>query len=224
MARCSFHTARTQSNRSAEFVTNHLLRTLRAFLLAALAFGAPCAAAATPAETLIAGNIQTGLGILGNAQLTVADRKAQFESFLLGITDMKRIALFTLGSHAQSASAADKDAFVAAFQTYAVAVYQSYFARYSGQTLTVVRSYERAPGDFIVVTNMIAPRDSGAQAPLEVDFRVRTDGERPQIVDFSVAGMWLALAERDDFSAVLAQSKGDVPALTAHLQAVARHY
>ena len=32
------------------------------------------------------------------------------------------------------------------------AVYQSYFARYSGQSLTVLRSSERGPGDFIVTT------------------------------------------------------------------------
>lgn len=204
-------------------MTDKFLRSLRAALAAALIFGGASGAMAaqTPAETLIAGNIQTGLGILGNKQLTPADRKAQFETFLLGITDMKRIALFTLGPSAATVSAADKDAFVAAFQAYAVAAYQSYFARYSGQTLTVVRSSQRAPGDDIVVTNLVDPRASG-QAPLEVDFRVRSDGAKPQIVDFSVGGMWMALAQRDEFGAVLAQNKGSVPALTAQLRGMAR--
>lgn len=204
-------------------MTKRFLRSagLMAALTLSLAGGAK---AATPSETLIAGNIQTGLGILGDKQLSAAERKAQFQTFLLGITDMKRIALFTLGASAAGASAADKDDFVAAFQAYAVAVYQSYFARYSGQTMTVLRSTERAPGDVIVVTQLAGPGVS-AGAPLEVDFRVRSEGGgKPQIVDFSVAGIWLALSQRDDFSAVLAQNKGNVPALTAQLRKVAQQY
>lgn len=202
-----------------------ILHGLRAGVVAALSLGTASAnaAAATPAETLIADNIQTGLSILGNRQLTPADRKVQFQAFLLGITDMKRIALFTLGPYASKASDAEKDAFTVAFQTYAVTVYQSYLARYSGQTLVVVRSSERVPGDDIVVTHLADPRGS-AQAPLEVDFRVRSQDGIPQIVDLSVGGVWLALAERDDFAAILAQNKGNVAALTARLQSVTRGY
>jgi ABC-type transporter MlaC component len=71
---------------------------------------------------------------------------------------------------------------------------------------------------------MIDTRDHSGQPPLEIDFRVRTDSAKPEIVDFSIAGIWLALAERDDFSASLAKSKGDVPALTAHLHSIAGQY
>jgi ABC-type transporter MlaC component len=53
--------------------------------------------------------------------------------------------------------------------------------------------------------------------PLEIDFRVRTDGTKPVLVDLGVAGVWLALAQRDQFLAVLAQNNGDIKALTAHL-------
>ena len=114
-----------------------------------------------------------------------------------------------------AASAADRQAFTAAFQAYAVAMYQMYFSRYSGQSLSVVRSYERSPGDVIVVTNLVSPNGRG-QAPLEVDFRVRTDGDRPVIVDFSVAGIWLALMQRDDFAAVLPCARPDVDHPVSH--------
>jgi phospholipid transport system substrate-binding protein len=185
--------------------------------------GAALAAPANPAETLIQGNIQTGTAILQNAQLTDEERKTQFESFLLDVTDVRRIALFTLGSYAQSASAADRDAFVAAFQDYAVAVYRSYFTKYTGQTLSVVRSYQHAPGDFIVVTQMIAQGHPGVP-PVEVDFRVMGDAGKLRVVDCSVAGIWLALAERDDFRAVLAQTKGDVAGLAMKLHQAAQQY
>lgn len=178
--------------------------------------------AATPAETFVAGNIQTAMTILDNRQLAPAQRKAQFQTFLLGITDMKRIAVFTLGPYANTASAADQDAFANAFQNYAVVVYQSYFGRYSGQTLAVLRSSQRAPGDFIVVTNMVDSKSG--QPPLEIDFRVRTDEAKPVITDFSVAGIWLALAEQADFGAVLAKNGGSIPGLIQHLNATASQY
>jgi ABC-type transporter MlaC component len=59
---------------------------------------------------------------------------------------------------------------------------------------------------------------------LEIDFRVRTDGAKPVLVDLGVAGLWLAIAQRDEFGAVLAQSNGDVKALAAHLRARAAQY
>jgi phospholipid transport system substrate-binding protein len=179
------------------------------------------ALAATQAETFVASNIQTGLTILANPALAPAARKAQFQTFLLGITDMPRIAVFTLGPYAATASQADKDAFANAFQSYAVAVYQSYFARYSGQTLAVKSSAQHAPGDFIVVTNMV---DKNGQPPLEIDFRVRTDGPKPVITDFAVAGIWLAIAEQADFTGVLAKNGGSIPGLIQHLNATASLY
>ena len=41
----------------------------------------------------------------------------------------------------------------AAFQNYAVAVYQSYFSKYSGQTSKVTGSQQRSPGDTFLGQN-----------------------------------------------------------------------
>ena len=68
-----------------------------------------------------------------------------------------------------------------------MSVYQSYFARYAGQTLHVRASRERAPDDFIVNTDMV-----GGGQPMQIDFRVRTDGAKPLLVDFAVEGVWLS--------------------------------
>ena len=43
---------------------------------------------------------------------------------------------------------------------------------------------------------------------------------RSELVDFSVDGIWIALEERDQFSAFLAHNKGDIKNLIAHLQQV----
>jgi phospholipid transport system substrate-binding protein len=191
-----------------------------------LGAGAVVAASAIPAfaanvaEDFVSANIQSGFDILNDKALNAEDRKARFASFLLGLSDVKRVALFLLGKYAATASPADVDAYVAAYQDYVLAVYQSYFARYAGQSLKVLSSRERAPQDFVVTTEMTGPN----AAPMQIEFRVRTDGPKPVLVDLSVMGVWLALAQRDQFTSVLAQNNGDVKALAAQLHTAENLY
>lgn len=189
-------------------------------LLVALAANA----SAPPAEEFVQANVQKGLTILNNHAASMEQKRSQFEVFILGLTDMKRIAKFTLGQYRRTASPQDQDAFAAAFQNYAIAVYQSYFTKYSGQTLRVTGSQERAPGDTIVTTQLIDPNDRSGQQPLEVDFRVLSDGGKFVVIDFSVAGIWLAIEERDQFSAFLGQNNGSIPTLITHLRELAKNY
>jgi len=185
-----------------------------ALALAFAGFVAAPASATTPAEDFVSTNIQKGLAILNDSHLSADQRQSQFEQLLLSATDMKRVATFTLGKYADSASTADKDAFVAAFQRYAIAVYQSYLGKYAGQTLTVTGSTAHAADDAIVATML---NDPSGRNGMEVDFRVRSNTGSPVIVDFSVAGMWLAPSERDQFVAFLDRNNGNIPALIAHL-------
>jgi phospholipid transport system substrate-binding protein len=189
---------------------------------ATLAISVP--AQADPASDYVQQNIARGLSILNNKQISTDQRRIQFEGFLLSLTDMKRIADFTLGQYRRSASPADLTAFEGAFQNYATAVYQSYFAKYAGQTLKVTGSQARTSDDFIVSTQMIDPADHSGQEPLEVDFRVRTDAGKPVVVDFSVAGIWLALEERDQFTAFLGQNNGNISMLVSHLAELAKQF
>jgi phospholipid transport system substrate-binding protein len=182
------------------------------------------ARAADPAETFVSDNIHKGLDILNSKTLTKQQKSDQFEQFLLTLTDMKRIADFTLGQYRRTASPADVQTFEAAFQNYAVAVYHSYFSQYAGQTLTVTNSTMRAPTDYVVTTQLINPNDHSGQAPLEVDFRVRTDTGRPVVIDVSVAGVWLSVEERDQFVSFLGQNNENVKSLISHLSELAKQF
>jgi phospholipid transport system substrate-binding protein len=188
-------------------------------LAAAPLFLAGPAAAYTPeeAQQYVADNIHKGLDILNNKALSSDQRRSQFEQFLLGLVSVNRIADFTLGNYRRSASPADLEAFHAAFQNYAVALYQSYFSKYAGQTLKVTGVKANGPDDFIVATNLINPNDHSGQPPAEVDFRVRTDTGKPEVRDVAYAGIWLALEERDQFTAFLGQNGGNVRTLVTNL-------
>jgi phospholipid transport system substrate-binding protein len=179
----------------------------------AVCFSSP-AWAVNPAEGFVSGNIQAGFDILNDTSAGAVQRRERFAAFLLGLTDVRRVALFMLGRYADGAPQADLDAYVAAYQDHVQQVYQSYFARYAGQRLHVISSRERAPGDYVVTTNLTG---NGA-APMEVDFRVRTDGAKPLLLDIGVAGVWLAPAQQAEFLSVLSQNNGDIKALSAHLR------
>jgi phospholipid transport system substrate-binding protein len=173
------------------------------------------ALAANVAEDFVSGNIQAGFTILNDQSLSPEERRRRFAAFLLELTDLRRVALFLLGRYQTGAAPADLDAYVAAYKDYIMTVYQSYFARYGGETLHVTSSRERASDDYVVSTNLVGGND-----PTQIDFRVRTDGAKPVLVDVAVAGVWLALAERDQFLAVLSQNNGDIKGLITHLRAI----
>jgi phospholipid transport system substrate-binding protein len=196
------------------------LRLLFAVLVLAAGFAglsAPARAAA-PAEQYITDNVQKGLTILNDKALSKDQRKAQFQDYLTGLTDIKVIAEYTLGQYRRSASPADLAAFDAAFKDYALAVYQTYFNKFSGQTLQVSGSYPLAPGETVVKTIMVDPNKPNNPKPLNVDFRVASEGARLAVIDFSVEGVWLRETERSDFTSVLGQNSGDIGALTAILK------
>ena len=86
-------------------------------------------AAANPAEEFVSGNIQAGFDILNDRGLSADERSRRFAAFLLGLTDLRRVALFLLGRYLAQASPADLETYVAAYQDYVLSVYQSYFAR-----------------------------------------------------------------------------------------------
>jgi phospholipid transport system substrate-binding protein len=197
----------------------NLFSALMLFAAAGLMAPPASAAAANPAEAFVQQNIDKGYMILNNASLPDDQRRMQFRNFMLGLTDVKRIGMFTLGQYANSASKADIDAFNAAFTDYAVAVYESRLGKYKGQSLKVTGSDQRAPDDVVVNADVVNPAAPPNAPIIKAAFRVRkTSDGKPIITDMQVEGIWLALSQRSDFTGFLQQHGGNVSALTDNLK------
>ncbi len=188
-----------------------------------LALATSPAAAANPAEQFIADNVQKGITILNNTQLSKDQRKAQFRDFLLGLTNIQAIGRYTLGQYRRTASAAELAEFDAAFKEYATAVYQSYFNKYTGQTLQVTGSYVLNPDETVVKTVVVDPKKPSSK-PLEADFRVLNQHGRMLIADFAAEGVWIRELERNDFTGYLGQNGGSIPKLVAMLKQKTAQY
>jgi phospholipid transport system substrate-binding protein len=194
--------------------------TLRLLALAAivtLAMPFAAARAASPAEDFVQNNVQKGLVILNDGG-SKEQKREEFRNFLLKLTDLKRIADYTLGPVRNSTSPADLAAFEEAFREYAFAVYESEFTKYSGQTLKVTGSIERKAGDYLVSTVLVDPNKPNDRDPIRVDFRILGTPGHFTVADIIVLGLDLAITEQDDFSSFLAQNNNSVKALIAELK------
>lgn len=174
----------------------------------------------TVAENVVHTDVQRAMSILNDHNLSEADRLAQVRELFISSTDIRRIALFTLGPMRQYAKPAQIDQFIDAFRDYAIAAYESQLKDYSGQYLRITGAIQTAPDNFIVKTVLVNP-NGGSRAqddPIEVDIRVANDNGRYVATDLGVAGIWLALEARDQFTSYLEDNNGNFDALIVHLK------
>jgi phospholipid transport system substrate-binding protein len=181
------------------------------------------ASSQSPAEAFVQQGADGALRILRDGALNDVQRNDGMQSLMSSFLDLKRMALFTLGSAARTASASDTAAFVSAYRDFALANYTTELSAYMGESLQITGSSERAAGDFIVNAEVIDPNHK-AETPTPVSFRVLDEGAgKYALVDASVAGVWFTLAQRDDFSGFLGQNGGDITKLAAHLKDLSAH-
>lgn len=170
-------------------------------------------AAANP-DTFTQSLIDRGVSILTDNSGGVAARNARFRSFLEQYADIRAAALFTLGNYRRSASEAEIEDFASAFKEFAIAIYEKRLEQYAGQSLKVTRSVQNKPGDFTVYAEEAG---KGPDA-LKVAFRLLGTENNYRFVDVNVAGVWLSVEQRDQFSSFLSSNGGKVPLLTADLR------
>jgi phospholipid transport system substrate-binding protein len=203
---------------SSSFTKPAFLRGVLLAAAVAFSFSATSALAASPAESYIQSNVSRGLQILNNDGLSKDQKLTQFRSFLTGLTDLNRIAVYTLGPVKNATSPADLAAFEDAFRDFAFAVYETEFAKYSGQTLQVTGSVPHGANDVLVMTKLIDPHAKPSDKPIEVDFRVFGAPGHYSVGDIIVFGIDLAINEQDQFTTFLSEHNNDVKALTADLK------
>lgn len=167
------------------------------------------------AQAFVQTSIDSGYEILNNKELSAEERQQQFREFVTSITDAKRVALFTLGSFARTASESEIETFLTAYQDLAAAMYQGYFDWYTGQMLRVSSSVVRSPDDVVVYADVLGP--NGARQ-FKLGVRVRkNEAQKNIITDLQFEGVWIALSQRADFTSFLQQHNGDFAALTVEL-------
>ncbi len=141
--------------------------------------------------------------------------KAAFRAFVDQAADVPRITDFVLGKYRRTITPAQHQQFAQVFRAYANSVYENRLGQYHGETLRVTGSAARQPGDVVVNSEVVGGRHP---QPIQVAWRVIRGPQGWKVVDVNVAGVWLAITERQDFVSTLDNNGGRIDVLINQLR------
>lgn len=171
------------------------------------------------AEQFVQVQAQRVITTLADTRMAEGEKRRAFRQVIDEVADVPRITNFVLGKYARTITPAQRQAFAAAFRTYAEAVYQNRLGDYRGERLKVTGSVARKPGDVVVSTLVSGGRIA---EPLPVAWRVVSAGADWKLIDVQFKGVWLAITQQQDFVSTIDNAGGDIGVLIARLERDAR--
>lgn len=177
-----------------------------AILLACgLAFGAQASAPVASAQTYVDKVAADVLKLVQDEKVAGDAKKQQLNKMFADVVDVPYVARFVLGRNWRTASAAQQQAYLAAYGPFLINNYVARLSKYTGQSYKITGS--RADGEDTVV-NMDLLDPNGP--PVKVDYRVHADAKATggfKVIDIIVEGVSLLATQRSEFNSVV-NSKG----------------
>jgi phospholipid transport system substrate-binding protein len=174
-------------------------------------------AASNSSEALIQKLADEALIVLGDSNLSKAERENGLKPLFDKYLDLPFMGRFVLGRHWRPLDSARRDRYTQAFVAHIRTVYAKRVETYTGEKIQVNGSKALNKKDTIV--NSVLLRPSGP--PIAVGWRVRaTSDGRGKVIDVVVEGISLVISQREEFSSYL-QNK-TIDELIARLEAEAQ--
>ncbi|WP_142664909.1 MlaC/ttg2D family ABC transporter substrate-binding protein [Paracoccus laeviglucosivorans] len=182
--------------------------------------GAGLACAVTPAHALttdqasalVQKSMDEVYAVINSGQPPAQMYKA-FEAIFARYADVDIIARSALGPAARQVSPAQFAAYKQAFQGYIGRKYGKRFREFIGSKIEVQSA--RPVKSFIAVTTVAYLK---GRSPMEMEWHVSDKSGKNLYFNIIIEGINMLASERAEISAMLAQRKGDMAALTADLQ------
>ena len=157
----------------------------------------------------------SAINILSDESLNNNDKNIQFTDLVMSSIDIDFISQIVLGKYWKLISDDQKSDYLKAFRAYFISSYANRLDQYSGEKVVVISS-NAAKKYVIVKTNII--RDGTETLKIELDWRlIKRDG-RTKIVDLSIEGISLIIAERETFISYLNNNDGNLASLIKMMQ------
>ena len=150
-----------------------------------------------------------------STEKTRAGREGKFAALLNERANIRRIARFTLGQFGRKISKEDFASFEKLLGQFIVKVYANRLGEYSDEKVMVGKAQAKKKN--VIVESRI--EFANGRDPIDIDWwlRLERDGSMT-LFDVRVLGVWMAQEQRDAFSSVLKNNKGDINALLDHLR------
>jgi phospholipid transport system substrate-binding protein len=184
-------------------------------ILLAGAAAAPAAKAADDASQFITNLGRHAVAIIGEPDISAADRQRQFQALMAEEFDLPKIAQFVLGGSWQNATETQRQQFSAAFGDYMTGIYSIRFAEYNAQSFRVTTELARSPTMTVVSSNIT---NVATRKEIELDWIVAKTPDSYKVIDVTTGGVSLSGAQREEFSSVVDRNSGDLSSLIRQLQ------
>ncbi len=195
-----------------------LLNAIRgsALALGLLIFSAPQAVALSAGEaTSFVQDAVDRVIMLIEANSTTEERRGEFRSVLTDVAAMPQISRFAAGRNWRAMTEAQQGQYSSVFVDYIATIYARRFEEYSGEKLTVNGAQDMGDGVFVVKSE--AERE-GAQ-PIRIEWLVSARSGATRIDDITIEGVSLAITQREEFAAMIAQQGDNIDAFLSELTA-----
>jgi phospholipid transport system substrate-binding protein len=148
---------------------------------------------------------------LAGKQIPEQEERARFRQLLNQYFDIDAIGKFTVGrAYWGSATPQQQKEFLTLYETQVTNAYAKRFENYSGQQFKVTGQQKEGDSDTIVNSEVTQP---GGGAPVSVQWRVRPENGGYKIADVVIAGISMAVTDRQQFDAVIQRGGGTIQAL-----------
>ena len=168
-------------------------------------------------EKFVSNFADNAISILGNESLNINQKNLQFTDLVMSSIDMNLISKFVLSKYWKIASQEQRDVYVKAFEEYFISSYANKLDQYSGEKIVIVSS--DAAKKFVIVKSNIV-RDGADTLKIELDWRLLTRDGRTKIIDLSIEGISLIVAQREEFQSYLSNNNGNLDALINKLRSI----
>ncbi len=168
-------------------------------------------------EKFVSNFADNAISILSNESLNASQKNIQFTELVMSSIDMNLISKFVLSKYWKLATDDQKKAYQSAFKQYFISSYANKLDQYSGEKVIIVSS--NAAKKFVIVKSNIV-RDGTDTLKIELDWRLLSRDGQTKIIDLSIEGISLIIAQREEFQSFLANNDNSLDALINKLNSI----
>lgn len=194
-----------------------ILSTLGAAGLLAALPGTAMAGHSVEAEAFIQKLANESVTVLADESLSEDQKIEKFDVILSRDVDMGRVGRFVLGRYWRGLPEDLLDDYLETYQDYLIHSNAARLSAYSGGSIQVTNSVPDARGQIIVKSHTVS--DDGSD-PIAIDWRLRENEGELKVIDIVIAGISMALTQRDEFAAIMQRSGGKIEPLMQRMRSV----
>lgn len=183
----------------------HLFGVSLALLLCIASGRTANAAAANGPRTVVQQTADEVVAVLEKKNLSAAEKRAQIEQIVYAHFDFTTLAKLVLARHWKELSPTQQHDFVEEFKRHLSVTYGRNVESYNNERAVITADREESGGDWTVKTKILRP----SAADILVDYRLRQQDGKWQVIDVIIEGVSLVANFRSQFQEILTSSNPD---------------